>query len=264
MQASTPMGLNRTGIQMSPLDAQELEETVARFTPHQEDSDGTELETFRSRFIAEAEPLGSIPLPGTFRGTATVGMSSLMGKNPATFMDKIGERLAFERTGTRLYDALLTKFHSADAQELACLSEGAQEDELQQTDLQEADQLETPELTLQQIRAEELAHLHLIEAAFVTLGADPTAQTPSADLAAVISQGLLQVLTDPRTNLAQCLEAILTGELTDNAGWELLIELAEAAGQEQLAEQFSQALADEERHLTIVKDWLARLLLAES
>jgi hypothetical protein len=30
--------------------------------------------------------------------------------------------------------------------------------------------------------------------------------------------GIIQVLTDPRTSMAQCLQAILTAELTDNAG----------------------------------------------
>jgi NAD(P)-dependent dehydrogenase (short-subunit alcohol dehydrogenase family) len=34
---------------------------------------------------------------------------------------------------------------------------------------------------------------------------------------ATASAGLMQVLTDPRTTLAQCLNTILTAELTDNA-----------------------------------------------
>jgi len=96
--------------------------------------------------------------------------------------------------------------------------------------------------------------------AMVKLGGDPTAQTPCADSVATASMGLIQVLTDPRTTLAQCLNAILTAELTDNAGWELLVPLVEEAGEEELAGRFLAALADEQEHLAIVKGWLMSLL----
>ena len=32
-----------------------------------------------------------------------------MGAQPTLFLDKLGERLAFERSGTRLYEALVSK-----------------------------------------------------------------------------------------------------------------------------------------------------------
>jgi hypothetical protein len=92
------------------------------------------------------------------------------------------------------------------------------------------------------------------------LGGDPTAQTPCADVTGTASIGLLQVVTDPRTTLAQSLNAVLTAELTDNAGWELLSELAELAGQSQLSERFAEALAVEEQHLETVREWLRALI----
>ena len=46
--------------------------------------------------------------------------------------------------------------------------------------------------------------------------------------------GIMQVLTDPRSSLAQCLQVMLTAELTDNDGWELLIKLADNLGYEGL------------------------------
>jgi hypothetical protein len=92
------------------------------------------------------------------------------------------------------------------------------------------------------------------------MGGDPTAQTPCADSIATASMGLIQVLTDPRTTLAQCLNAILTAELTDNAGWELLITLAEDAGETELAGRFLGALAEEQEHLAIVRGWLTALV----
>jgi len=72
--------------------------------------------------------------------------------------------------------------------------------------------------------------------------------------------GLLQVISDPRTTLAQSLDALLTAELTDNAGWELLTDLASKAGEDSLVKQFSRALADEQQHKLIVTGWVKSLL----
>jgi hypothetical protein len=72
--------------------------------------------------------------------------------------------------------------------------------------------------------------------------------------------GLIQVLTDPRTTLAQSLNAILTAELTDNAGWELLAQLAEEAGESELTGKFLGALSQEQEHLLVIKAWLATLV----
>ena len=93
-----------------------------------------------------------------------------------------------------------------------------------------------------------------------SLGGDPTAQTPCADVTAAASIGLMQVVTDPRSTFAQCLNTMQTAELTDNAGWELLAELAEGAGQHQLVELFTEALKAEERHLTLIRGWLQSLM----
>ena len=71
---------------------------------------------------------------------------------------------------------------------------------------------------LQQIRADEARHFRLISEAIKSLGADPTSETPSADLVGVESQALVQVLNDPRTSIAQSLHAIVTAELCDKAG----------------------------------------------
>lgn len=43
----------------------------------------------------------------------------------------------------------------------------------------------------------------MLSEAIVDMGGDPTAQTPCADVSAVAAMGLIQVLTDPRTTLAQ-------------------------------------------------------------
>jgi bacterioferritin (cytochrome b1) len=73
--------------------------------------------------------------------------------------------------------------------------------------------------------------------------------------------GIMQVLTDPRSSMAQCLQAMLTAELTDNDGWRLLIQLADYLGHDELKAEFESALANEEEHLINVRTWLSESVL---
>ena len=145
-------------------------------------------------------------VPGDERGMLKTGFDMMKGKSPEVFIDKLGKRLTFERSGVRLYEAMIAK----------------------------AKALETPDSglidTLKYIGDEEHEHTILVHQAIESLGADPTAETPCADVVGAMALGIVSVLTDPRTNVSQCLNALLTAELADNAAWELLIELAQAAG----------------------------------
>jgi hypothetical protein len=67
----------------------------------------------RGRYIAEGNAADSVPMPGTFKGVASTVLQAAAGKSPAGFMDKLGSRLAFERAGVRLYDALIAKVSCA-------------------------------------------------------------------------------------------------------------------------------------------------------
>jgi hypothetical protein len=181
-----------------------------------------------------------MPVPGNLKGAAKTVASALQGEKATVFHDRLGERLAFERAGVRLYDAVLAKLPASR------LTKGT--------------------LTVEEMRHfrdEELAHMHLVREAIETVGGDPTAMTPCADLAGVQGTGLVQALTDPRTTLTQCLDALLTAELADNDGWKLLIAMAEAIGQQQLAQRFTEALAEEDHHLASVRGWIAERLEIE-
>lgn len=246
MQATVP-GANRTGAATSPEGTQAMMEAAAELTPTAT-IDVEAIRTERIRSITEAESVGSIP---PVEGDAGLGV----------LLDKMGERLAFERTGTRLYDALITKYEALSRVEGSALppaSEAAADNKegLALSGLED----ETPAQTLVRIRDEELAHFRLLADAMTALGADPTAQTPCADVVGTASMGFMQVLTDPRTTLAQCLNTMLAAELADNAGWELLIQLADDAGETDLAGQFLAALSEEQEHLTIIKSWLTALV----
>ncbi|NHZ94701.1 ferritin Dps family protein [Massilia sp. CCM 8734] len=225
------MGMNRTGIQMSPIDSkamQELEPTVTS-----DDGVGdTALAELRSDYIANADALGSVPLPGTLSGAVNVGMSMLKGHSPQILLDKLGERLAFERTGARLYDALITKCEVMLAGDISMTIED-----------------------LEQIRADEARHFLMLADAIASLGGDPTSQTPSADLVGVESMGLVQVLNDPRTSIAQSLHAIVTAELSDKAGWETLVALGDEHGLADMVDSFTQALNEEREHLALTQTW---------
>jgi rubrerythrin len=260
MEATT-IGMNRTGAKLSPAGTEAMNQATNEFAPPGPiDTGATEAE--RLVYINEAEAVGSIPPPASIKGLLKAGVARMKGSQPSIFFDKIGERIAFERAGVRLYDALLVKYQGVEriGDELLPPAETVLDLSTEGMHSLAPVTGESPTETLQRIRGEELAHFHMLCQCMEQLGGDPTAMTPCADVTATASMGLVQVLTDPRTTLAQCLNAMLTAELTDNAGWELLISLAEDAGQPELAGRFLGALAQEQEHLAIVKGWLTALV----
>jgi len=239
MGTATQIGMNRTGVKTSRIDVKTMQQAAERGGAGP--GDESEIASLRASYISNADPLGTVPPPATLKGVAKAGMEKLSGDSPEVLIDKLGERMAFERGGTRLYDSLIIKCETMQAQAPAVSLE-----------------------TLQQFREAEAKHFDLVANALEQLGADPTAQTPGADVTGIEAMGLMQVLDDPRTTLPQCLHAILVAELADNAGWELLIKLAEELDQDQMAEQFRGALAEEQRHLEQIKAWHERGVLDEA
>ncbi|HEX7028936.1 MAG TPA: ferritin Dps family protein, partial [Gammaproteobacteria bacterium] len=80
----------------------------------------------------------------------------------------------------------------------------------------------------------------------------------------VASMGIMKVITDPRTSVSQSLAALLSAELTDNAAWELLIAVADEMGLEEMADEFGQALRQEEEHLRDVRQWYEQAVLSDT
>nr|WP_296021872.1 ferritin-like domain-containing protein [uncultured Acidovorax sp.] len=248
----TTTGENRTGAATAEEGVRAMLDANERWAPPGP-IDTTLAEADRGVYIIESDALGSVPPPVTIQGMLKSGLNKLMGERPEMLMDKIGERIAFERTGTRLYDALILKYEilaeSDNAPALPNPLDGAEED---------------VGATLQRIRTEEQAHFLMLSEVMRSLGGDPTAQTPCADATATASMGIMQVVTDPRTTLAQSLNAMLIAELADNAGWELLIALAQEAGKTDMVEMFENAMAEEQEHLATIKGWLTALVTAGS
>jgi ferritin-like metal-binding protein YciE len=245
MEDPTKLGHNRTGMQMSPLHGEMLRKT-ARDASVLADPEATAqpeamlMAEVRREYVNEADALGSVPPPGTMTGIVKSGGAMISGKRLQVFIDKVAERMAYERGGTRLYDAALVK--------VVALAQG------------------TPVTVerIKQIRNQEAEHAEMLRQALVSLGADPTAQTPCADLVGVQSAGLMQAITDPRTSLAQTLSSLLAAELIDVASWELLSRLAASLGNDELAERFDTALEQENEHLTTISGWYEGLINADA
>lgn len=237
MEQQTSLGFNRTGIEMSPVDAQRMQSPGPKLAVEDESRDtvGENYRTVRQSYAID-NGLGSVPVPATMKGMVKSGVQIVTGKRPQVFIDKLGERLAFERGGVRLYDTLLGKCE-------------AWPDTVSEDTLAE----------LRRFRDEEAQHLLLVKKAIEQMGADPTAQTPCADLIGVESAGLVQAMNDPRTNVLQSLHVILDAELLDNAGWEMLVELARSVGQDGIAQDFQTARHQEAVHLVRIRTLVAEL-----
>ncbi len=241
MKPPSSMGMNRTGVDMSPDLVEEMIRGTQAVAMGREATTTKTLSDYRSAYLQDAEPIGTVPMPGTLKGAAKAGVQKLMGRHAEVLIDKLGARLAFERTGIRLYDALLAK----------CM---IRTDEAGDVPLDD----------LRQFRDAEARHMALVWDAMRELGADPTAVTPMADTNAVASIGLMQIISDPRMSVSQSIHAIHVAELADHDGWELLIKLAGQLGQDDMADRFKSALTEEERHLTTIRRLAERICLTEA
>jgi ferritin-like metal-binding protein YciE len=239
LNEATETGRNRTGVQTSPQLSKEMNDVVQPVEAAA--AEDSPLNEVRLLYIREADPLGAIPALATAEGAGKTAAKLPKGGRPQAFVDKLAERLAYERGGTRLYDAVIAKF-------------AAHAGELPNASLQE----------VVEIRNEEAEHAALIRTCLEQLGADPTVQTPSADLVGVATAGFLQAAADPRTTLAQTLQVALAAELVDVASWEMLISMAEQVGQGNMAERFSKALEHENEHVAKVRGWCESLVFADA
>lgn len=235
------LGRNRTGGQMSPLMTAAMLESLKEFDWKEVPVTADSSDKIRQDYVKDAHAIGSIPMPMTLKGLAKAGYEKIKGEKPEVLIDKLGERLAFERMGVRLYKALIRK----------CEMDPMRHESV---DL----------YRLQEICDEELEHMLLVKKAMEDVGADPTATTPGADSMAVASMGFVQVLNDPRTSVSQCLEAILIAELADKDGWNLLIDLTREMGDQNLLAQFQRAMAEEETHVVDVRNLLKELTMGKT
>jgi rubrerythrin len=233
------MGMNRTGITVHPVHSKKAIEGAEK-APPSSPGDASAIWKARQEFARDGDGLGTVP-PPNLKGMAKAAVDMLKGGRATVLMDKLGQRAGFERTGVRLYEAVLSKL------DVFGTWDGGPSRE-----------------QLEKIRRDELSHFALVKRTIEKLGGDPTVLTPAANLQANMSEGVPKMLADPRVNLLQSLEGLLTAELVDNASWELLIELARELGHNEIAEDFQRALDAEQEHLALVRSWLVAGTMLEA
>lgn len=166
-------------------------------------------------------------------------MEKLAGKNAARLIDLLNERLTFERNGVKLYDAVLQRVRASPEPRLQAI--------LGQLEKQRGDEKEHEEWLEEQIRA---------------LGGDAHAATEHARLVTSESEGIDKVvLGDPA--VPHELHALLVAELADNAGWDLLVQLASEFHDHGAKREFKKRLHAEEKHLLFVRKVVEELTARE-
>jgi rubrerythrin len=150
-------------------------------------------------------------------------------------IDKLCERLAVETAGVALYQAVLDKLSPQI----------------------ESDALAT---RLRRFQADEARHRDLLIEYLDKLGVPgDQRETPSARLADHEGQAFLKLVGEAETP-AQILNVLLTVELMDENAWELLVDLARDAGDEESVRLFDQCLREEKEHLIKVRGALVRMI----
>lgn len=227
--------VNRTGLAAAPFAAQTSATTApTRSTSEVPAADavpwletpGT-FEQVRAAYADISLDVGTVPPPGSAQGA-----DKLARRDGVVLFDMLGERLAFERTAVRLYEAAIAKHDIYGSWD-----EGPTRDDLERA------------------RDEELEHALVLHDVLAGLGGDPSAVSPGADVQAVLHRGLWLVLVDPRTTLRHAVEALLVLELVDAERWEALEDLVLAVGEEHLVPEVAGALEAEREHLRAVRHW---------
>ena len=166
-------------------------------------------------------------------------MKKLAAKNLGRVLDLLNERLVFERAGVRLYDKVLSRMRNSGDPRIAALFE-----------------------RFEQNRDEEKEHEEWLEEQIRLLGGDAHTPTEHAVLVQTESEGIERVVRRD-ANVAHDLHALLTAELADNAGWDLLVQLAGELGDRSAKKEFKKRLHEEEKHLLAVREAVRELSMQE-
>jgi bacterioferritin (cytochrome b1) len=156
-------------------------------------------------------------------------MKELAAKNREKVIDVLNERLTFERAGVKLYDRILEVMRESNEENVERMLEEMQEH-----------------------RDEEKEHEEWLEEQIRALGGDAHAQTEHSRLVEQESTGIEQVVMSD-AKLPHLFHALLAAELVDNAGWDLLVSLADEAGDREAKREFRKRLHQEADHLIFVR-----------
>ncbi len=161
-------------------------------------------------------------------------MQKLSSRNRGRLFDLLSERLAFEVESVALYDCVLSALRDREEAPLVALAD-----------------------TMLDHRDQEREHIAWLEGQIGALGGTPQEQDAKPEL----REGHLfrRVRLDADAPLAHHFNALLDAELHNNAGWELLAQLADVVGDEDAYWQFSRRLDEEKAHLEFMRQVISFL-----
>ncbi len=162
-------------------------------------------------------------------------MNELGSYDRAKVIDVLSERLAFERAGVKLYDRVIEVLKASGRDDVDRI---------------------LPEM--QKHRDEEKEHEEWLEAQIRALGGDAHSETERSKLVTRESKGIEEVVMSD-AELPHLLHALLAAELVDNAGWDLLAQIADEAGDHSAKREFKKRLHEEEDHLLLVRKAVEQL-----
>lgn len=166
-------------------------------------------------------------------------MKKLAEKNKSELIDALNERLTFERTGVKLYDRILEVMRaSGDANIMRMFDE------------------------MKDHRDEEKEHEEWLEQQIRNLGGDAHAETEKSKLVTRESKGIEDVVMHD-AEMPHLFHALLAAELVDNAGWDVLAQLADEAGDREAKREFKKRLHEEEEHLLLVRKAVENFSIAD-
>jgi len=162
-------------------------------------------------------------------------MEKLASGNAAFVLDVLSGRFVFERTGVKLYDNAIRKIERyGEPRYHALVGE------------------------LRRIREEEEEHANWLESQIRGLGGNPFEKTDLAELETEESRGIESIIVDGHDKIIHVLHALLAAELADNAGWDLLVKLADNTGDREAKLAFAKRMAEEAKHLLFIREAVVR------
>ena len=166
-------------------------------------------------------------------------MDKLAKKNVGKVIDLLSERLAFERAAVKLYDTLHARLRVATDPALRALLEQIEHD-----------------------RDEEKEHEEWLEEQIRALGGDAHAPTERSVLVRAESEGVERVMRRD-DSIPHDFHALLTAELADNGGWDLLVRIADEFGDYDAKREFRKRLREEQEHVLFVRKAVERFVKQE-
>jgi hypothetical protein len=109
-------------------------------------------------------------------------------------------------------------------------------------------------------RDREIDHGRWLDAQLRALGADAFAPSERAQRVTIELRGLEELILDGHATVPELLHALYGVELMDAAGWDLLVGLAERAGDEAARAEFAERRGDAEEHADFLRCALVELL----